>query len=575
VIIRNPILPGFHPDPSICRVGSDYYIATSTFEWWPAVRIHHSRDLVHWQHRAYAVTRTSQLDLRGHPDSAGVWAPCLSHAHGQFWLIYSDVRSMYGAYKDVHNLLITAPSIDGPWSEPVSLNSSGFDPSLFHDDDGRTWFLNQLWIHHPDKHPFHGIVLQEFDREQNKLVGPVKNIFRGTALGVVEGPHLYKRDGWYMLLTAEGGTTFEHAATVARSRTIDGPYEVMPGNPLLTAQGSPRGGLQRAGHASWVETRHGEWYMAHLCGRPIEWHGGDAQADAIPPDYNDLHCVLGRETALQRLEWTEDGWPRLAAGGRFPQRDVLAPKGHLGQPWPAESTRDDFDSRELGPHWNTLRVPADASWLSLTERPSHLRLRGRESLMSLFEQSLIARRQQHLTCSATTKLDFSPSHFQQMAGLVAYYGTRCHAYLHVTAHEDTAVRVLRLMVVRGGVPSEPVPALPLPASGAVELGVDFTVDRFAFRLRVNGEWQAFGPALDADFLSDEFACQQSNGFFHSFGFTGNFIGIACQDLAGTRLHADFDYFEYREGAERWAAPEPARIPSGDRSTYPSDEGRHP
>jgi xylan 1,4-beta-xylosidase len=544
-VIRNPILPGFHPDPSICRVGADYFIATSTFEWWPAVRIHHSRDLVQWQHHSYAVTRTSQLDLRGHPDSSGVWAPCLSHAHGQFWLIYSDVRSMYGAYKDTHNFLITAPSIDGPWSEPTFLNSSGFDPSLFHDEDGRTWLLNQQWIHHPDKHPFNGILLQEFDRAQNKLVGPVKNIFRGTSLGVVEGPHLYQRGGWYYLLTAEGGTTFEHAATVARSRAIDGPYEVMPGNPLLTSAGAPSNALQRAGHASWVQTDAGEWYMAHLCGRPIEWNGKDSVVQAAPKSYDNLHCVLGRETALQKLHWRVDGWPELDGGGRVPYTEVEPPQGvTLQNTAAALPTRDDFDAPALGPHWNTLRLPHDASWLSLSARAGHLRLHGRESLMSLFEQSLVARRQQHLRCSAATKLDFAPRNFYQMAGLVAYYGTRSHAYLHVTAHEETGARLLRLMVVRGGIPREPVAPLPLPASGAVELGVDFDVDHFQFRWRANGDWQAFGPTLDADFLSDEFACQQTDGFFHSFGFTGNYLGIACQDLAGTRCVADFDHFVY-------------------------------
>ena len=546
-MIRNPILPGFHPDPSICRVDGDYYIATSTFEWWPGVRIHHSRDLVHWQHHSYAVTRASQLNLRGHPDSAGVWAPCLSHAHGLFWLIYTDVRSMFGAYKDTHNYLITAPSIDGPWSEPVFLNSSGFDPSLFHDDDGRSWLVNQQWIHHPAKHNFNGILLQEFDRNEGRLVGPVTNIFRGTALGVVEGPHLYKKDGWYYLLTAEGGTTFEHAATVARSRAIDGPYEVMPGNPLLTALGSPQGTLQRAGHASWVETPQGEWYMAHLCGRPIEWNHPGQDVSALPASY-DVHCVLGRETAIQRIEWTADGWPRLSGGGRFPQREVAPPQGHESHPFQVEPTRDDFDARELGPHWNTLRLPHDKGWLSLSERPGHLRLRGRESLMSLFEQSLVARRQQHLRCSATTQLDFAPRNFHQMAGLVAYYSTRSHAYVHVTAHEDTGARVLRLLVVRSGVPTEPVPPLPLSATGVVELGVDFDVDRFQFRVRTDGDWQAFGPSLSADFLSDEFACQQTDGFFHSFGFTGNFIGLACQDLAGTRCVADFDSFDYAERA---------------------------
>jgi xylan 1,4-beta-xylosidase len=548
-VIHNPILPGFHPDPSICRVGADYYIATSTFEWWPGVRIHHSRDLVQWRHHSYAVTRTSQLDLRGHTDSSGVWAPCLSHAHGQFWLIYSDVRSMYGAYKDTHNYLITAPSIEGPWSEPIFLNSSGFDPSLFHDEDGRTWLLNQQWIHHPGVHNFNGILLQEYDRAQGKLVGPVKNIFRGTSLGVVEGPHLYQRGGWYVLLTAEGGTTFEHAATVARSRAIDGPYEVMPGNPLLTSVGSPTDTLQRAGHASWVQTEAGEWYMAHLCGRPIEWHHPDAKAQPAPKHYDGLHCVLGRETALQKLHWRVDGWPELVHGGRMPATTVEAPRGVARQTPAAEPVRDDFDAPVLSPHFNSLRVPVDASWLSLTARAGHLRLHGRESMMSTFEQSLVARRQQHLRCRAQTALDFAPSNFHQMAGLAAYYGTRNHAYLHVTADEPSCERVLRLMVVRDGVPSEPLPPLALPPSGVIHLALTFDVEQMQFAHSLDGAaWQDIGPAIGTAFLSDEFACQERNGFFHSFGFTGNFIALACQDLAGTRAHADFDYFDYAERA---------------------------
>jgi xylan 1,4-beta-xylosidase len=545
VLIQNPVLPGFHPDPSICRVGDDFYVATSTFEWWPAVRIHHSRDLVHWQHRAYAVTRTSQLDLRGHPDSSGVWAPCLSHAHGRFWLIYSDVRSMYGAYKDVYNLLITAPSIDGPWSEPIYLNSSGFDPSLFHDDDGRSWVLNQQWLHHPERHPFDGILLQEYSREQQRLVGSIRNIFAGTALQVVEGPHLYRRNGWYYLLTAEGGTTFEHAATLARSRSIEGPYEVMPGNPLLTAHRSPKSTLQRAGHASWVQTAQGDWFMAHLCGRPVQWQGGGGEQ--TPRDYEGVHCVLGRETAIQRLRWGDDDWPELDHGGRFPAREVPAPALPAQPALPQEPVRDSFEGDRLGPHWNSLRVPMEPSWLSVSG--GRLRLRGRESLMSCFEQSLVARRQQHHRCAVSTCLHFQPQGFAQMAGLAAYYGTRSHVYLHVSADPGNGQRVLRLMRVRNGVPTEPVAPLALPAQGPVHLGLDIDHGQMQFRYALDGQaWSPFGPGLATDFLSDEFACQQVDGFFHSFGFTGNFIALACQDLATrgpAQAVAEFSHFDYQ------------------------------
>ena len=255
--IQNPILRGFNPDPSILRVGDDYHIATSTFEWFPGMQIHHSRALVNWRVLAQPLSRVSQLDMRGNGDSGGIWAPCLSYSDGLFYLIYTDVKafSMIAGFKDTHNYLVTAEKIEGPWSEPAFLNSSGFDPSLFHDDDGKKWFLNMVWDHRMGKNQFGGILLQEYDPASRALVGPVKNIFHGTNLMVTEGSHLYKRYGWYYLLVAEGGTSYKHAVTLARSRKIDGPYEVHPQNPILTAWGKPELELQKTGHASWVETQ--------------------------------------------------------------------------------------------------------------------------------------------------------------------------------------------------------------------------------------------------------------------------------------------------------------------------------
>ena len=200
--MTNPILPGFFPDPSICRAGDDYYIASSTFQWFPGVKLHHSRDLIHWEPAGYALTIKSQLDMVGNDDNGGIWAPCLSYSAGLFYLIFTDAKTWEGPYKDAHNYLTTAPSIAGPWSEPIYLNSSGFDPSLFHDDDGRKWFVNMVWDHRKGKNPFGGILLQEYSPKEGKLFGPIKNIFKGTELGLVEGPHLYKKDGWYYLLTA-------------------------------------------------------------------------------------------------------------------------------------------------------------------------------------------------------------------------------------------------------------------------------------------------------------------------------------------------------------------------------------
>jgi len=222
-LITNPILTGFHPDPSICRAGEDYYIATSTFEWFPGVRIFHSKDLKNWRLISTPVNRVSQLNMLGNPDSGGVWAPNLSYSDGRFWLIYSDVKTQSNSWKDVNNYLITCETIDGEWSEPIYMNSSGFDPSLFHDDDGKKYFLNMVWDYRPTNHSFYGIALQEFDWQAKKLVGQPKIIFKGTERKLTEAPVMYKVNGYYYLLTAEGGTKFEHAST-GRETAIQSVY---------------------------------------------------------------------------------------------------------------------------------------------------------------------------------------------------------------------------------------------------------------------------------------------------------------------------------------------------------------
>jgi xylan 1,4-beta-xylosidase len=527
-LIQNPILRGFNPDPSILRVGEDYYIATSTFEWFPGVQIHHSRDLVNWRVLTQPLARVSQLDMRGNGDSGGIWAPCLSYDDGIFYLIYTDVKafSMHAPFKDTHNYLVTASNIKGPWSEPIYLNSSGFDPSLFHDSDGRKWFLNMVWDHRQGKNPFGGIYLQEYDAVAQKLVGPVKNIFLGSPIGVTEGPHVYKRNGWYYLLTAEGGTTYEHAATLARSKHLEGPYEIYPQNPLLTSFQHPELELQKAGHASIVNTQNDEWYIVHLCGRPLE------------PGKDGGFCNLGRETAIQKLEWGQDDWVRIASGGNNPQSQVVAPNLEP-HPFPTPNPRDNFDAPNLEIAWQSLREPVNSSWLSLSERPGHLRLFGRESLNSVHHQSLIGRRLQAFHAQATTSLEFAPQHFQQMAGIAAYYDSTHWVYLRVS-RDETLGKTLNLLVCDKGFYSEPLAQeIPISSTGSIYLRVNFNRATFQFSYSSDNQtWHSIGPAFDSSHLSDDYC----NGL----AFTGTFIALCVQDLAGTKLHADFDFFEYLE-----------------------------
>ncbi|MDQ0455935.1 glycoside hydrolase family 43 protein [Rhizobium paknamense] len=530
-MIRNPILPGFNPDPSICRVGEDYYIATSTFEWYPGVQIHHSRDLVNWRLIRRPLERKSQLDMRGDPDSCGIWAPCLSYADGRFWLVYTDVKRYDGSFKDAPNYIVTADSIEGEWSDPVYVNSSGFDPSLFHDEDGRKWFVNMQWNHRPEAfstiggHPaFDGILLQEWDAGAEKLIGLIHNIYAGTELGLVEGPHLFKRNGWYYLTVAEGGTGYDHAVTMARSRSITGPYETHPDKYLITSKDHPEAVLQRAGHGQYVETPDGQAYHTHLCGRPLQ---------------PERRCTLGRETAIQKCIWRDD-WLYLATGGPVPSVEVEPPRPAARQ---AEDKRITyaFDGPELPLDFQWLRTPEPHRIFSLTAKPGVLRLYGRQSIGSWFEQALVARRQQHHRFRAETRIEFQPDTYQQVAGLTHYYNRfKLHA-LAVTWHEKLG-RCLTILSCPGDYPDGkltfPAGAGVSVAEGPVDLAVEVIDNDLQFFWRQQGDWVAFGPKLDGGVISDE------GGRGEHGSFTGAFVGAFAFDLSGRAQPADFEHFVY-------------------------------
>jgi xylan 1,4-beta-xylosidase len=540
--IRNPILRGFNPDPSIVRVGDDYYIATSTFEWFPGVQIHHSRDLIHWRLLTRPLRRASQLNMLGDPDSCGIWAPCLTYWDGVFYLIYTDVKR-YGrtsqpgtagaSLRDFHNYLVTSRSVDGEWSDPTYLNSSGFDPSLFHDTDGRKYLVNMLWDHRPGQNRFAGIVLQEFSTDKQALIGDRHLIFEGTPIGFTEAPHLYKRDGYYYLLTAEGGTGWGHAVTMARSRKLTGPYELHPDVYILTSRHRPDVELQRAGHADLVETQGGETYMVYLCGRPLRNRG---------------RCTLGRETAIQPMVWSSDGWLRTTDGAGLASSAPAAPglPAHEFDPDPA---REDFNGSTLPLPFQWLRSPWPDELFSLTARPGHLRLYGRETMGSQFRQSLVARRQQAHCFSAGTVVDFEPQHFQQMAGLVCYYnGSKFH-YFYISPDREHQKHLRVMSCVPDQVQSDVfTPPSGIP-NGPVHLRVEVDYERLLFGYRVEeSDWRWLPQQFDASILSDEATSPGSPNF------TGAFVGMACQDLAGTAKPADFDYFDYTEREFRAGLP---------------------
>ena len=532
-MIRNPILPGFNPDPSICRVGDDYYIATSTFEWYPGVQIHHSRDLVNWALVARPLNRAALLDMCGNPDSGGIWAPCLSHADGRFWLVYTDVKRLDGAFKDAHNYITTCESIDGDWTDPWYVNSTGFDPSLFHDENGRKWFLNMRWNHrgpgtggNPAHASFDGIDLQEWSSERG-LFGPVKSIWPGTERGLTEAPHLFKRNGYYYLTTAEGGTGYAHAVSLARSRDIWGPYETHPDKHVICTDAAPDHPLQRTGHGQYVETPDGQAFHTFLTGRPI-----------AGPDGQGRFCPLGRETGIARCVWRDD-WLYLEDGGLLPPVEVSG-LTHA-TPDPPKPSEHAFTGK-LPPEFQWLRTPFPERLFRM--ETNALVLIGRESLGSWFEQSLVARRQEHHAYVAETALEFAPESYQQAAGLTTYYNRhKFHAAL--VTHEAGIGRAATILSCPGDWPDGALTVAAPPVAvpdGVIRLrvSVNSAMQQF-FWASDKGDWNEFGPVLDASAISDE------GGRGEHASFTGAFVGMVAFDTSGQGKEARFARFAYHPG----------------------------
>jgi xylan 1,4-beta-xylosidase len=529
--LQNPIIPGFAPDPAICRRGDDFFLATSSFQWWPAVPIYHSKDLKHWELYSYGITNPEYADLRRIGDSAGIWAPSLTYADGLFWLVFSPASGSRQHGYESPNYLTTAKDPRGPWSKPVYLNTSGNDASIFHDRDGRKWLLNTDQNLTPGGKGHAGVLLQEYSDNEKKLVGPVRNIFAGTPLGVPEGSKLYHQGDWYYLLIAEGGTGYGHAATMARSRNISGPYEAHPENPILTARDDPANPIQRAGHPDIVNLENNRVALVYLASRPVE-----------------KRSLLGRETFLADAHWSADGWLRLEH--RAPQL-ALPDFGLKEVRFPEPLARDNFDGPKLDLEWNTARQPmtelqdlnSRPGWLTLTPTPSFL--------TSIERPNLLARRVRHHAFTAETNMEFSPTETQQWAGLICYYDTRRWYFLH-RALDQQQRPVIALYTKSLGFGLKELAAKQIVESKTIRLGVTCDGRNFQFRFAKghNGPWEKLGPPQDALILSDEQV--EDMDPIPTFGFTGAFVGIACFDLGGRGPKPMFDWFEY-QGENEWRA----------------------
>jgi xylan 1,4-beta-xylosidase len=525
-VIKNPVIPGFHPDPDIIRVGRDYYITTTTFEWYPGIGIHHSTDLVNWELIGYAL-HEEQIDLTPVPDSGGNYIPSLAHHGGTYYLVYSIVYA--GAWPHVANrsYLITAPSITGPWSRPAYLNSTAFDTSVFIDHDGRMYILNlEMETRHGYPCQMRGFALQELSRKESRLVGRPEIIWETDDPHLhPEGPHIYRKDGFYYIMCAIGGTKWEHGTMFLRSRNLKGPYEKDPATPMLSSAEDPHHPLQKAGQGCLVETSEGEWFLAHHASRPLK---------------PDRRCPLGRETCLQRIRWNAKGWPELAHGGHLPALEVPQPKP-LPHPaekaWPVMET---FESEVLDLEWNTLREPPREEWISLGRKPGKLCLRGRQPMAAPFAQSMLMRRWTSLNFVAETKVNFDPWHPRQMAGLICYYDTQDFAYACMTHDGDNSICLKFIQRVDGqawhACPQSQEPQPLATGEAFLRAQVQNAILQFAFKARKNDPWTALSPTLSTLSLSDE-------GLDGSrMRFTGAFVGLAAHDPVRESSWAEFDHF---------------------------------
>jgi alpha-N-arabinofuranosidase len=494
----NPVIPGFHPDPSVCRVGEDYYLVNSSFEFFPGVPVYHSRDLVHWTLIGHCLTRKSQLKLDRAWASGGIYAPTIRYNNGIFYMITTNVSHR-------GNFIVWTKDPAGEWSDPVWIEQGGIDPSLFFDDDGKVYYTGN----NPGNGP-EGIYQFEIDINTGKKLSPVKYIWTGTGGRYPEGPHLYKINGWYYLMIAEGGTEYGHMETIARGKSPWGPFESCPHNPILTHRGvrSQSNPIQGTGHADLVQDHKGNWWLVFLGFRMAggQWH------------------QLGRETFLSPVQW-KDGWPMVGDSGIVHTRMNMATLPAV--PAVPSPVRDEFNGPHLNLEWNYLRNPEMSNY-SLTEKPGWLVLKGTSATLdSVASPSFIGRRQEEFNSEFTAKMDFIPSAAGCSAGITALMNNSYHYDL--LAEKDASGKIIVRLYARLGLLKTIVQESPVQ-SGECFLRIETTPYTYKFSFSADGSTFTEIRQLDARLLSSEVAG----------GFTGVYLGLVVTG-AGS---AAFDWVKY-------------------------------
>jgi xylan 1,4-beta-xylosidase len=501
----NPVIPGFHPDPSICRVGQDYYLVNSSFEYFPGVPIFHSRDLVNWRQIGYCLTRTSQLPLEKAWISGGVYAPTIRWHQGTFYMITTNAA----ASGKGGNFYVTATDPAGPWSEPVWIPQDGIDPDLFFDEDGTVYVTSSGRSGGTCR-----IVQSRLDLATGTLHDTNRDLWDGTGALGPEGPHIYRVGEWYFLMIAEGGTEFGHMEVVARSKSPRGPWEVCPRNPILTHRSS-ESPIQCTGHADLVQAHDGSWWAVFLGVRVVGYHR--------------VH-LLGRETFLAPVSWSADGWPVIGDKGMtaLSVDAPLLPQHPLPK---AAAGRDDFDAAELGMQWNYLRNPV-AGHSSLSERPGWLTLHGpANDINNMFPTPcLLGRRQEHLHCAASTLIQFEPQTDRDEAGMVVWQNMMHHYEVAVTRRAGR-----RAVIVRRRIGTLWAEVACEPADGDLVLLVEASPDSYQL-----AAWRADGTEVVRVKGESRYLSTEVGGLF-----TGVYLGLyATGNGRPCATPACFDWFDY-------------------------------
>lgn len=529
-VYHNPIIPGFNPDPSICRVGKDYYLVTSTFEFFPGLPIYHSRDLTNWKMAGHVLSRPEQLNLDGLGDSKGIFAPSIRYHDGTFYVVCTVVRGK-------GNFVVTAKDPAGPWSEPQWIGIPGIDPQLFFDDDDKVYYIgpdtkpdNQIWPQHWN------IWLQEIDPETWQLTGERKTILtpqeyldagvQQAWLNNYEGPHLYKIKDTYYALVSHGGTGWNHAVSMWKSSKPFGPFEANPANPIVTHRDLPRETtfINSTGHADIIQTQNGEWWMVLLGKRQFK---GSKE-------------IIGRETFLVPMSWEGD-FPVVNPGPHQGRVEIQYRSPDLPfHPWPEMGPRDNFDDSELSLEWNMLRTPR-STWWDLTSRPGFLQLHLRpETLAELANPSALLKRQKHLDFEASTRMVFRPEAEGEAAGMTLYRCSTGFFNFLYTLHDGKTSLVVTSRSKKDGAAVDQVLAI-VPVNSE-ELFLKITGNNIDYDFSYSLDGKTWQIAMDNVW----------GGTLDQYGFTGTHVGVYATGSGNTNhtRTAAFDWFEYQAGGEQ-------------------------